>query len=133
MTRWQSLFDRGAVLISAVCALHCLALPVVLITFPLLGSTIFTDELFHQILLWFIVPTSVIAVILARLHHPDAKVLMLVGAGLFVLAVGAFWAHSYAPPWVDTAMSVTGGALLAAGHIRNFRLCRVNKPADGVS
>ena len=74
MNRWQSLFDKAAVLISAFCALHCLALPLLLIVFPVLGSTLLSDELFHQMLLWVIAPTSLIALGLARLHHPDGKV-----------------------------------------------------------
>ncbi len=124
LKRFQSLFDTCAVGISAVCAVHCAALPVVLIAFPLLGGTVLTDELFHRILLWFILPTSVIAVVLARQHHPDRQVLVLVGMGMLILVIAAFWAHDYAPPWVDTAMSLAGGTLLALGHIRNFRLCR---------
>lgn len=122
--RIQSIFDSCAVGISAVCALHCLALPVVLIAFPLLGTTVLADELFHAMLLWVILPSSLIAIILARRRHPDSAVVALVGAGALVLIAGAFWAHDNAAPWVDTAMSLTGGALVAAGHIRNFRLCR---------
>lgn len=105
-----------------MCAVHCLALPPLLLLFPLLGDTLLTDELFHRLLLWVILPTSVIAIALARRHHPDQWVLLLVGSGLVLLVAGALWAHDYAP-WADTALSVTGGALVAAGHIRNFRLC----------
>lgn len=123
-TTLQRVFDRCAVGISALCALHCLALPVVLLAFPLLGSSLLSDELFHQLLLWVIVPTSVVAVALARLNHPDRRVLLLVGSGILVLCLGAFWAHDHAARWVDTALSLFGGGLLAVGHIRNFRLCR---------
>jgi cation transport ATPase len=124
LKRFQSFFDTCAVGISAICAVHCIALPVLLIAFPVLGGTVLTDELFHSVLLWFILPTSVIAVLLARQHHPDRQVLMLVGAGMLILIGAAFWAHDHAPPFVDTAMSLVGGGLLALGHIRNFLLCR---------
>jgi hypothetical protein len=62
--------------------------------------------------------------VLGRVRHPDNGVLILVATGLLVLAGGALWAHDHAPDWVDVAMSLTGGALLALGHIRNLRLCR---------
>jgi hypothetical protein len=124
LNRLQSFFDTCAVLISALCALHCLALPVLLIASPLLGASVLSDELFHQLLLWVIVPTSVVAVALARLRHPDVWVLVLVVMGLLILTGGALWAHDYAPPLVDTVMALAGGALLAIGHIRNFRLCK---------
>lgn len=122
--RIQKLLDSSAVVISAVCAIHCLALPLLLVLFPLLGATVMADEAFHALLLWFILPTSVIAVALARLNHRDTTVLLLVGSGLAILVAAAIWAHDYAPAWVDAAMSVTGGAILAVGHIRNFRICR---------
>ncbi len=124
MVRKHAIFDAAAVAISAVCALHCLALPVLLIAFPLLVGSVITDEAFHRIILWVIVPTSVLAVAAARRRHPDRLVVLLVATGLAILFLGAFWAHDHADPWVDTALSVLGGLILAVGHIRNFRLCR---------
>jgi len=123
-TRIQSALDASAVAISALCAIHCLALPVLLVLFPLLGATVMTDESLHVMLLWVILPTSVIAIGLALPRHKDAWAIGLIGLGLLILVLGAFWAHDHAEPWVDTAMSVSGGAILAAGHIRNFVMCR---------
>ena len=120
----HKLLDSSAVAISALCAIHCLALPLLVVLVPLLGASVFADEHFHELLLWVIVPTSVIAVGLARMNHRDTTVLVLVGTGLLILVAGALWAHDHAPAWVDPAMSVTGGAILAVGHIRNFRICR---------
>ena len=124
LTRIQSLLDGSAVVISALCALHCLALPFILVLFPLLGASVMTDESFHAILLWVILPTSVIAVGLAMPRHKDIWVIGLVGLGLAILVMAAFWAHDHAEPWVDKVMSVMGGAILAAGHLRNFVVCR---------
>jgi len=123
-TRIQSLLDGSAVVISALCAIHCLALPLLLILFPVLGASVLTDESFHALLLWVIMPTSVIAVGLAVPRHKDVWVIGMVGLGLAILVLAAFWAHDHSEPWVDKAMSVTGGAILAAGHIRNFIVCR---------
>ena len=123
-SRFQALLDGSAVAISAICALHCLALPILLVLFPLLGATILTDESFHAILLWVILPTSVLAIAIARLRHKDALVLTLVGIGLLILVLAAVWAHEHAPHWVDQGMSVTGSAVLAVGHIRDYLLCR---------
>ena len=90
MARTHNLLDAAAVAISAICAIHCVALPVVLIAFPLLAGSVLTDEAFHQIIIWIIVPTSVFAVLAARRSHPDKQVLMLVGTGLGVLLLAAF-------------------------------------------
>lgn len=129
MKSMQSMLDSVAVAISGLCAVHCLALPLLLIAFPVLGGTVLTDEMFHALLLWVILPTSLLAIGLGRIRHPDAWVIGLIGAGLLILAVGAVWAHEHAAPWVDTAMSLTGGTILAVGHLRNFRLCRRSSTA----
>ena len=120
----HAFLDICAVAISAICAIHCLALPVLLIAAPVLVGSVLTDEAFHQILLWFIAPTSVLAVLASRRNHPDRQVLILVGTGLLILVVAALWAHDHAEHWVDTTLNVVGGLVLAVGHIRNFRLCR---------
>ena len=124
MSRLQSILDSSAVAISAFCAVHCLALPLLLFLFPLLGTSLLTDEAFHELLLWFILPTSVIAVGLTWSRHRDKRVYTLVGTGLLILIIAAIWAHDHADPWVDKALSLVGGALLAVGHIRNTLLCR---------
>lgn len=129
MPRLQQWIDSSAVAISALCAVHCLALPVVMIVFPLLAGSVLMDEFFHQMLLWVILPTSALAVLLARRSHPDRLVLVLVGAGLVILVVGALWAHDNAQPWVDKLLALVGGGILALGHVRNFRLCRHGKSA----
>ena len=120
----HAFLDWLAVLISALCALHCLALPVLLLVFPLLIGSVFTDEDFHRLILWVILPTSLIAVAAARYRHPDTRVLLWVGTGMALLLLAALWAHDRAPVWVDVSLTTTGGLILAVGHIRNLRLSR---------
>ena len=124
MKQTRSVLDLIAVAISGLCAIHCLLLPLALIAFPILGGGFLSDEAFHELLLWVILPTSILAVVLARFGHPDLRVILLVAAGLATLTFGALWAHDNAAPWVDKALSLLGGAILAIGHVRNFRLCR---------
>jgi len=116
--------DWLAVSISALCALHCLALPIILLLFPLLIGSVFTDEDFHRLILWVILPTSFIAVAAARYRHPDKRVLLWVGVGMALLLLAAFWAHDHAPVWVDISLTTVGGLILAFGHIRNLQLSR---------
>jgi len=120
----HTLLDALAVIVSGLCALHCLALPVLLLLFPLLLGSVFTDEDFHRLILWIILPTSFIAVAAARYRHPDRQVLMWVGSGMALLLLAAFWAHDHAPAWVDVSLTTLGGLVLAIGHIRNVRMSR---------
>ncbi|MGI9329393.1 MAG: MerC domain-containing protein [Gammaproteobacteria bacterium] len=120
----HAFLDSLAVFISALCALHCLALPVLLLLFPLLIGSVLTEEDFHRLVLWVILPTSVIAVAAARYRHKDLRVLIWVGSGMVLLLLAAFWAHDHAPGWVDVSLTTLGGLILAIGHIRNLRLSR---------
>lgn len=120
----HTFLDACAVIISAVCAIHCLALPVVLLAFPILLGSVLTEEDFHSLILWVIIPTSVIALAAARYRHPDTRVLVWVGSGMVLLLIAALWAHDHAPEWVDITLSTLGGLILAIGHIRNLRLSR---------
>jgi hypothetical protein len=118
------MLDGFAVAISAICLVHCLALPVLLVVFPLLVGTVISHETFHQVLLWVIVPTSVAAILVARRTHPDNRVLLLVGTGMLILIISAFWAHDLGDPRIEIALNIVGGLTLAGGHIRNVRVCR---------
>ena len=49
------ILDKYAISTSAVCAIHCLSLPVLLGLFPALSASIFGQELFHVLLLWMVI------------------------------------------------------------------------------
>ena len=60
--------DKYAISVSAMCAVHCLSLPLMLVIFPALGQTILGQELFHVLLLWLVVPLSLISLSLASIQ-----------------------------------------------------------------
>nr|WP_296044722.1 MerC domain-containing protein [uncultured Alteromonas sp.] len=54
MEQTQSLGDKLAIGLSALCVIHCLAMPVLLIILPTLGAVLAdTHELFHQVILFY--------------------------------------------------------------------------------
>ncbi len=60
----QKLLDRLAIGVSGICVVHCLVAPVLLITVPVLASTVVLEEDFHGILLVFVLPVSSLALML---------------------------------------------------------------------
>lgn len=120
----QSLPDRIAILFSGTCAVHCLLTPVLLVVLPALGASFLADERFHLLLLGLSLPVSAYALTLGCRRHRDRRVLGLGIAGLAVLIAAAIAGHELLGDAGERALTLIGAVLLAAGHMRNYRLCR---------
>ena len=123
----QKLLDRAAISISALCILHCLATPVLLIAIPVISSTFLADEQFHRVLVAIILPVSVIAFSLGCRRHRDSVVLVLGGIGLFFLILVAAVGHDLLGEFGEKVGTIISGLILAAAHVRNYYLCRNEK------
>ena len=119
-----SALDGVAVAMSVACILHCLLAPVLIVLFPILGSSLFADHQFHALLLIFIIPTSMLALYLGCRQHGDGSVLWLGMSGICVLAVAAVLGPEILSINGEKLMTGAGGVILATGHVQNFRRCR---------
>ena len=117
--------DRVAIGLSAVCILHCLALPLVLVLFPSLALVSLDDELFHHLMLFAVLPVSVVTLILGYRHHNEKSVFLIGLLGLAVLTGIAFVDHDHFGHWGETVFTVTGSLILAYAHLRNARMRRL--------
>jgi hypothetical protein len=122
--RVQRAFDRAAIVVSALCAVHCLLAPVLLILLPILSSTLVGDERFHAMLLWLIVPTSCAALLLGCHRHKDRTVMMLGILGIGALVLISRFGHDLLGEAGERFATVLAAGALCAGHLRNYRLCR---------
>jgi hypothetical protein len=121
-SRRRALLDKIAVLLSGLCLLHCLLLPFVIAVLPFLGQI--GDDHFHQELLLFVVPVSVVALTVGFRRHGHAEVLLFGGLGLAVLIIGGTFIHEVYGAMVDRLMTVTGSMILAGTHYRNYRFAK---------
>ena len=126
----QKTFDRVAISASTVCMLHCLVTPVLLVVVPVVSSSFLSDELFHRVLVAFVMPISFIALFLGCQRHRDRTVLMLGSLGLFFLVLVALVGHELFGEMGEKIGTMISGAILVSGHIRNYRLCRHDKSDD---
>ena len=111
--------DALGMLLSAICMLHCLLLPV-LIAFGVGGAvTGFDSEWTHIVLLAVVVPVSAIAFVGGWIRHRRLAVLALGTLGVALLALAAFVLHPYFGKTADALVTTAGGALLAVAHWRN--------------
>ena len=113
--------------------------------FPILTTTFWVDQDFHLWMLFFVLPTTSLAVFLGCRKHKDKFVAGLSAAGLSCLfAVSLYESFFHVSQlaqhgsdcvycvqggvngfFTTTALiNVFGGVLLASAHVRNYRLCR---------
>ena len=116
--------DRVAIALSTICIVHCLAMPFVIAILPLAAFTVGGDGHFHSLMLWFVVPTSVLGFGLGLRVHKRLDIVLLGVVAIAVLAAAALWGHSAWDPSVEVLVNVAASVLLAAAHWRNFREVR---------
>ena len=140
VSKWQFALDGFAMSLAGVCGIHCLLMPVLLIAFPLLGSSFFTHGAFHQWMMAAVLPTTGLAVLLGCRQHKDFQVFLLSLGGFALLCFAAF-GHGHAHPhpstgseWftVESILTSLGGLIMVSAHLRNFVLCRkANQAGSG--
>lgn len=121
--------DAAAVMLSALCLLHCLALPLFVAGLPLLAQ--FSDDHLHLQMLLFVVPVSVVALGLGFRHHRRLNILWSGLAGLAILFFGATVAHEMFGKTIDSVVTTLGSLVLAATHYYNSRATRAPLPMTG--
>lgn len=123
----QQLLDRLAVSASVACMLHCLVTPLLLVVLPVLSSSVLPGEALHRALVLVVVPMSLVALYLGCRRHRDRAVLALGGLGLVLLVGVAVVGEELLGEGGERIGTLLGGAALAAGHLRNYRLCRTDR------
>ena len=116
--------DRMAISASSLCAIHCLALPVILSVFPAVGGVFFGEEAFHVWLIWAVVPLSVLSLLLGCTRHKSTMVIYCGLAGVSILIVSALLGHEILGEIIERVSTVAGSVIIAFAHIKNFSLCR---------
>lgn len=105
--------DWLAIAASALCLVHCLALPLLIAAAPQLAAS----ELTHWILLALAVPTSLWALGRGRVvAGPLPLVIGSAGLGLMALAVVLFEGQP-----ADRWLTIAGVSLVAAAHLYRWR------------
>ena len=121
----RSLADTVGILGSAVCALHCVATPVLLLTGLSLPFWRSNGEDFHSMMLWLIIPSSILAFGLGCWRHKDGGVLLLGLIGLIGMTFPVAVPHLFSEISERWA-TVCSASLLVAAHLRNFNRCRAD-------
>ena len=120
----QIFMDRIAITGSAICLLHCIAMPVFLSIFPSSITVLLQDEQFHQLMVWLVIHSSLLAVFIGCRKHKDSWVLAGVVIGILVMAFTAIFGHDALGESGEKIFTIIGATVLAISHMRNYKLCR---------
>lgn len=130
----QHKLDWFAMMLSGICAIHCIALPILAGVVPIFSSVAAHGHgahefWFHQLILFFILPISVIALGIGFRCHRKIYPVLISGIGLVILLFSAIyadvWIVRYAlPRELETIVTLSGGIVHAFGHIMNLMASR---------
>ncbi len=130
MINLQTVSDKTAISLSLLCSIHCLALPLLMVLLPSIAALPLADEAFHVWMVFAVVPISAYALFMGCKNHKNLHVLLLGGIGLFLLCVTAFLGHDLLGEVWEKALTVTGSAFIALGHLWNYHLCQQPDACD---
>ena len=113
-------FDKAGVLISSLCALHCLLLPILIPLIPLVASSFVAEVWFERTILSISILIGFWALFIGfyKYHRQIYPVYSLVLGGLIYWHKDIF-GHEYEP------FTIAIGAFLIIGaHLLNMKLCK---------
>jgi hypothetical protein len=136
-SKTQLFSDRFAMVLSSLCVLHCIATPLLLVAVPSLTAySIFSGEVLHHTLLYFILPVGLFALTIGFLHHKQMWVIFLGLLGLTLLSAPLLLESALMERWHidhhvlgengETFLTIVGSIFVVIAHICNSRLGQRN-------
>ena len=116
-------YDKIAISFSVVCALHCLLLPIAVIFLPAISATFLGSEDFHKTLLYFVIPSSIIALSVGCKMHGKYEVYSYGVIGIGTLLFASFFGHDYLGEIGEILFTLIGAVIVSLGHYKNQKLC----------
>ncbi len=123
MKTLQATTDKLAIGLSFACAVHCLALPLLLVSLPSLTALQLDNESFHRWMILAVLPSSLIALTLGCKQHKRYAFLGLGTAGLCLLVAAVVLGEDRIGEVGEKTMTLIGASFVALSHRLNFRRC----------
>ena len=109
-------FDRVGIVLSGLCALHCVA-TLVLVAVLGLGGGFLLNPALHRVGLALAIVVGGIALGLGISRHGRREPLMIGGVGLSLMTLALITGHGPA----EAGLTIAGVSLVALAHWRNVR------------
>lgn len=122
MNRLTGAADAAGIFASALCMIHCLAMPVLLAVLPAMSWA--EDDHTHEVLIGVALVAALLSLGPGYLAHRRRGVLLLGAAGLACLAAAVFFVEPRYGHGAEAVASIAGALLLCGAHLRNRVCCR---------
>lgn len=117
MKGFAKIFGHAGDCMTIACAIHCLALPVLISFLPAMGFKFLHHCWMESILLSLAIGFTLISLCWGYHTHRRLRAFAF-------LAAGAIWLIIAHHTYHDTALSLLGGICLIAANLTNRKLCR---------
>lgn len=112
--------DQIGTIISSACAVHCLAMPLVLTMLPFLGLGFLAHGAFDVVMITVAMSLALMSLCWGyRIHKSLKTFLFLIAAATFF-----FVGHEFEGNHLHWLLMTLGGLSLAGGHLLNRKLCK---------
>ena len=109
--------DRAGVLLSGLCALHCLA-SIVLVSVLGLGGQVLLAPGIHRVGLGLAILVGIVTLAFGAVRHRNLAPLGIGAAGIALMSTALMVPHGV----TEAAFTIAGVALVATAHLRNLRI-----------
>jgi hypothetical protein len=116
--------DRIGIFLSALCVVHCLLTPVVILFLPMMGRYYLAHPLVHYGLALLVFPVGAYAFINGYLAHRRPLVLSVGFLGMLVVSITPIAVHIFAMQFSEAWAMILGGSMLVWAHWQNRRFCK---------
>lgn len=111
--------DRVGVLLSGLCAVHCL-IGILIVSMLGLGGELLLSPIIHEAGLAIAIVIGIVTLGLGVRRHGQVGPLIAGGLGLSLMAAALAAGHGVS----EAVLTIAGVAILAAAHLRNLHLAR---------
>ncbi|MEO6048717.1 MAG: MerC domain-containing protein [Candidatus Kapaibacterium sp.] len=125
LSRHRRFLDRLGVSASTLCAIHCVAMPLLLSTLPAIGLGFLAHGTFELVMIAVSITIAAISLGGSYKLHRRLNALMMMASGGMLLVFNFFGHESHAPLIETLHPYIAGfaGLMIASAHWINMRLC----------
>ena len=125
----QEFVDNTGACLSFACALHCMAMPLLIIVLPLIGLSFLATERAELVLITGAVALAIGSLAWGVRHHRSWRALLILIVALAFIAT----ARTAVEGTFEVVFYSIGAVLLASAHLVNRHLCKTcpaGEPGD---